>query len=260
MRRYVRDLTEVMRRTVAEHGVESGRIDQHIGLWANRESPGKFRGTESEHDLVKLGAIGVRISRWITMHGFALNVAPDMRLFSLIVPCGIREYGVASLAELTTGSIPSVANVARAAFAALTDVLDAEPDASSWLDGEPRQSGAKARRLRDAAVADTAVVVIALRLAAARPEFGAQMDVVDARRFQVRLQRLPVELRVVSAVWGGSHVGNGRNAVLSQQHGELRQLVIRVADCVQDMLHAVLNPKSQIQNPYNSTTTVAATL
>jgi lipoyl(octanoyl) transferase len=141
VRRYVRDLTEVMRRTVAEHGVESGRIDQHIGLWANRESPGKFRGTESEHDLVKLGAIGVRISRWITMHGFALNVAPDMRLFSLIVPCGIREYGVASLAELTTGSIPSVANVARAAFAALTDVLDAEPDASSWLDGEPRQSG-----------------------------------------------------------------------------------------------------------------------
>ena len=137
VRRYVRDLTEVMRQVVAEHGVESGRIDQHIGLWANRDSAGKFRGAESERDLVKLGAVGVRISRWITMHGFALNLQPDMRLFSLIVPCGIREYGVASLAELMDGPAPGVEQAARSAFAALTRVLDADDAASTWSIGDP---------------------------------------------------------------------------------------------------------------------------
>jgi lipoyl(octanoyl) transferase len=144
VRRYVRDLTEVMRRVVAEQGVESGRIEQHIGLWANRDSPARFRGVESERDLVKLGAIGVRISRWITMHGFALNLQPDMRLFSLIVPCGIREFGVASLAELGCDLLPSVAQAASSAFAALTSVLAADPQASTWSIGEPKVASASA--------------------------------------------------------------------------------------------------------------------
>lgn len=138
VRRYVRDLTEVMRRVVAAHGVESGRVEEHIGLWANRESTARYRGVESERDLVKLGAIGVRISRWITMHGFALNLSPDMRLFSLIVPCGIREYGVGSLAELLEGPAPSVADAARLAFASLIDVLGADRASSSFSAGEPR--------------------------------------------------------------------------------------------------------------------------
>jgi lipoyl(octanoyl) transferase len=128
VRRYVKDLTEVMRRVAQQQGIEAGRFEEHIGLWVNRESPRRFLGTDSSHDLVKLGAIGVRISRWITMHGFALNLAPDMRLFSLIVPCGIREYGVASLAELMDGPAPSVEVAARQAFAALTSVLGAESD------------------------------------------------------------------------------------------------------------------------------------
>ncbi len=137
VRRYVRDLAEVMRRVAQAHGVAAGRFDEHVGVWANRESPGAYLGTQSPHDLVKLGAIGVRISRWVTMHGFALNLAPDMRLFSLIVPCGIRDYGVASLAELMDGPAPSVELAATQAFAALVNVLDADPATSRFLAGEP---------------------------------------------------------------------------------------------------------------------------
>lgn len=137
VRRYVKDLTEVMRLVAQQHGIEAGRFEEHIGLWVNRESPRKFLGTDSHDDLVKLGAIGVKISRWITMHGFALNLAPDMRLFSLIVPCGIREYGVASLAELMDGPAPSVEVAARQAFAALTNVLGADGAGSVLVNGEP---------------------------------------------------------------------------------------------------------------------------
>jgi lipoyl(octanoyl) transferase len=137
VRRYVKDLTEVMRQVAAQSGIATGRFEEHIGLWVNRESPRDYLGTESAHDLVKLGAIGVRISRWVTMHGFALNLAPDMRLFSLIVPCGIREFGVASLAELLDGPAPSVREAAAQAFAALTRVLDADAAGSSFSLGDP---------------------------------------------------------------------------------------------------------------------------
>ena len=137
VRRYVKDLTEVMRRVAEAYGVASGRVEEHIGLWANRDSAGAYQGVESPADLVKVGAIGVRISRWVTMHGFALNLAPDMRLFSLIVPCGIREYGVASLAELLDGPAPSVVDAARHAFAALTHVLGADAERSTFTLGEP---------------------------------------------------------------------------------------------------------------------------
>jgi lipoyl(octanoyl) transferase len=137
VRRYVQDLCEVMRRVVAQQGVAAGRFDEHVGLWVNRESPQQYLGLESRADLVKLGAIGVRISRWITMHGFALNLAPDMRLFSLIVPCGIQDYGVASLAELIDGPAPSVAEAAAQAFAALVSVLGADAAACTFERGEP---------------------------------------------------------------------------------------------------------------------------
>ena len=137
VRRYVKDLTEVMRLVAAAHGVATGRVEEHIGLWANRESTLGYVGTASSADLAKLGAIGVRISRWVTMHGFALNLSPDMRLFSLIVPCGIREYGVTSLAELMSGPAPSLADAAAQAFAALTRVLGADSAGSTFTLGEP---------------------------------------------------------------------------------------------------------------------------
>lgn len=137
VRRYVKDLTEVMRQVAEAHGVATGRFEEHIGLWANRDSVGAYRGTDSPHDLVKLGAIGVRISRWVTMHGFALNLSPDMRLFSLIVPCGISDFGVASLAELMNGPAPSVVDAAAQAFAALIRVLDGDVATSTFTLGEP---------------------------------------------------------------------------------------------------------------------------
>lgn len=137
VRKYVRDLTEVMRSVAALYGVDTGRVDEHIGLWANRTSPRAYVGEARRDDLAKLGAIGVRISRWVTMHGFALNLQTDMRLFGLIVPCGIREYGVTSLAELMDGPAPSVETAAPQAFAALVRVLDADAERSTLSRGEP---------------------------------------------------------------------------------------------------------------------------
>jgi lipoyl(octanoyl) transferase len=83
--RYVRDLEEVLIRTAADFGVAAGRIEGLTGAWVGAE---------------KLAAIGVRISRWITSHGFAFNVATDLDFFRLIVPCGISDRGVTSLSRL----------------------------------------------------------------------------------------------------------------------------------------------------------------
>lgn len=83
--RYVRDLEEVMICTAAEFGVGAGRMPGLTGVWVGQD---------------KLAAIGVRISRWITSHGFAFNVSTDLDYFALIVPCGIADRGVTSLARL----------------------------------------------------------------------------------------------------------------------------------------------------------------
>ena len=83
--RYVRDLEEVMIRTCRDYGVEAGRVGGLTGAWVGPD---------------KIGAIGVRISRWITSHGFAFNVNTDLDHFRLIVPCGISDRGVTSLRQL----------------------------------------------------------------------------------------------------------------------------------------------------------------
>ena len=83
--RYVRDLEEVLIRTARDYGIDAGRVEGLTGVWVGRE---------------KLAAIGVRIARWITSHGFALNVTTDLDYFNLIVPCGIADRGVTSLARL----------------------------------------------------------------------------------------------------------------------------------------------------------------
>ena len=90
--RYVRDLEEVMIRVCASYGVSAGRIPGKTGAWV-RVPP----DVPPVDPPAKIGAIGVRISRWITSHGFAFNVWPDLEFFRLIVPCGIAEYGVTSL-------------------------------------------------------------------------------------------------------------------------------------------------------------------
>jgi len=83
--RYVRDLEDVLMRTAADYGIDAVRVEGLTGVWVGRE---------------KLAAIGVRIARWITSHGFALNVTTDLANFDLIVPCGIADRGVTSLARL----------------------------------------------------------------------------------------------------------------------------------------------------------------
>ena len=80
--RYVRDLEQVMIRTCADYGLEASRVQGLTGTWLGDE---------------KIGAIGVRIARWVTSHGFAFNVGTDLSAFDLIVPCGIRGRGVTSL-------------------------------------------------------------------------------------------------------------------------------------------------------------------
>jgi lipoyl(octanoyl) transferase len=86
IRRYVRDIQEVLIRAARDFGVEAEpRGGDFVGVWVGDE---------------KLGAIGVRISRWVTMHGFAFNVTTDLNYFQLIVPCGIRGHGVTSLQKL----------------------------------------------------------------------------------------------------------------------------------------------------------------
>ena len=76
--------------TLADFGVESWRSKGRVGIWT-RDVDGRE---------AKIGAIGVRIRRWVTMHGFSVNLAPDLSHFGGIVPCGIQEYGVTSLARL----------------------------------------------------------------------------------------------------------------------------------------------------------------
>ena len=83
--RYVRDLEEVLICAAADFGVEAERIEGLTGVWVGNE---------------KLAAIGIRIARWVTSHGFALNVGTDLDYFNLIVPCGIADRGVTSLERL----------------------------------------------------------------------------------------------------------------------------------------------------------------
>jgi lipoyl(octanoyl) transferase len=113
VRRYVRALSEVMILLAREHHVEAGVVDDLIGVWVDREAPSEWAGAAWARDLAKVGAIGVRISRWVTMHGFALNLATDLDAFSWIVPCGIRDHGVTSIRELT-GRAPDVRETAMA--------------------------------------------------------------------------------------------------------------------------------------------------
>lgn len=126
VRRYVNLLTECMRRLVATWGIDAGTMPRYVGLWADRQSPGSWPGAEQAREPVKLGAIGVRVSRWVTMHGFALNLGTDLDLYRCIVPCGIREHAVASVASLS-GAEPSVTATARRAFNLLAELLDAVP-------------------------------------------------------------------------------------------------------------------------------------
>ena len=102
LKEYVWTVEECVIRTVAEYGIEAGRLDGATGVWIEGDTP-RAR---------KICAIGVKASRYVTMHGFALNVTTDLRYFSYINPCGFVDKGVTSI-EKETGARPSLEEVAR---------------------------------------------------------------------------------------------------------------------------------------------------
>jgi lipoyl(octanoyl) transferase len=115
VRRYVATLEEWIIRTLAAFNVRGERRADRIGVWVRRPQKG-----ESYED--KIAAIGIRVTQWVTLHGMALNVDPDLSHFSGIVPCGVSEqrYGVTSLADLgLPASMPEVDMVLRREFVPL---------------------------------------------------------------------------------------------------------------------------------------------
>jgi lipoyl(octanoyl) transferase len=109
--RYVRDLEEVLIRTAARFEIAATRVPGLTGVWVGRD---------------KLAAIGVRISRWITSHGFAFNVGTNLRHFDLIVPCGIADRGVTSL-QVLLGREISMTEAEEAAIEAMASVFGRAP-------------------------------------------------------------------------------------------------------------------------------------
>ena len=89
--KYLRNIEEVIIRTLGTYGIESGREEGMTGVWVKGE---------------KIAAIGVKVSRWVTMHGFALNVNTDLRKFERIIPCGIFHKGVTSLQRILDKELP----------------------------------------------------------------------------------------------------------------------------------------------------------
>jgi lipoyl(octanoyl) transferase len=107
--RYVRDLEEVLIRAVRRYGIESTRSAGLTGTWVGNQ---------------KIAAIGVRIARWVTSHGFALNVSTNLAHFGLIVPCGLSDKGVTSIEQLASGPV-TMASVQNTISDAFSEVFDA---------------------------------------------------------------------------------------------------------------------------------------
>ena len=108
IRKYVWNLEEVMIRTAFDFEVEARRVEGLRGIWVGDE---------------KLAAIGVRIARWTTLHGFAINVCPELSNFDAIVPCGIADKGVTSLEKILGTNTPSIPEVEQRLCVHLSDVL-----------------------------------------------------------------------------------------------------------------------------------------
>ena len=115
---YLRQLEEVIIRVLAVYGIQGDRIGGLTGVWVGEK---------------KVAAIGIKVSRWIAMHGFAINVCPDLRGFEQIVPCGIADRAVGSLIEFVpTINLEDVRSQVEIAFA---EVFGIEP---VRVEGEPR--------------------------------------------------------------------------------------------------------------------------
>ncbi|HTA27284.1 MAG TPA: lipoyl(octanoyl) transferase LipB [Bacteroidia bacterium] len=114
--KYMRFLEEAVIRTLAEYGIKGDRLKGSTGVWLDVDHPGKVR---------KICAMGVRSSHWVTMHGLAFNVTPDLNYFSLIIPCGITDKAVTSMSkELKT--IPDMEEVKSRLKVHLAEVFEIE--------------------------------------------------------------------------------------------------------------------------------------
>lgn len=121
--KYLRFLEEAIIRTLADFGISAGRIDGLTGVWIEFENPLKAR---------KICAMGVKASRWVTMHGFALNVQPDLSYFKNIIPCGIDDKAVTSISE-ELGRTVSMQEVKTVLVNHIVDLFEITIDQSSKM-------------------------------------------------------------------------------------------------------------------------------
>lgn len=144
---FVRRLEEALIRTLAELGITAGRIPHRTGVWL---------GATPTRPERKIAAIGIRVSRKATMHGFALNADMDMSWYDRIIPCGIRDAGVTSIAQ-ELGASPSLAELARMVQPHLDAMLRYEPyEASPDVGDEHEYNPQTAHGKRTAAPAGAA--------------------------------------------------------------------------------------------------------
>lgn len=115
VRRFIYNLEEVMIKALAAFSVTAERRQGRVGVWVDRGN-----GRED-----KIAAIGVRVRKWITFHGIAINVHPNLSHFEGIVPCGISEHGVTSLHDL--GVKATLSDMDEALYKAFIDIFDLEP-------------------------------------------------------------------------------------------------------------------------------------
>jgi len=142
VRRFVATIEEWIIRALASFNVRGERRDDRIGVWVPRPDKGASNNGEKFED--KIAAIGIRVRQWVTLHGFALNVEPDLSHFSGIVPCGVADqrFGVTSLADLgVTASMPEVDLALRSAFEPLFGATStAQAVLSTENNSSPRRS------------------------------------------------------------------------------------------------------------------------
>ncbi len=133
VRRFVATLEEWIIRALGRFNVRGERRSDRVGVWVGR--PDKGQGCED-----KIAAIGLRVQRWVTLHGFALNVAPDLSHFAGIVPCGVSDarYSVSSLAEL--GCAATLSDVDAALRAEFTPLFGAVAEAQTLPSTENKSS------------------------------------------------------------------------------------------------------------------------
>jgi lipoyl(octanoyl) transferase len=139
VRGFVTGIEEWIIRTLASFGVRGERREDRVGVWVRR--PDKREGAED-----KIAAIGIRVQRWVTLHGFSLNVAPDLSHFAGIVPCGVTEqkFGVTSLADLGRPAPMQEVDLAlRAAFEPLFGLTMADHDVARMEKRSPGRRNAK---------------------------------------------------------------------------------------------------------------------